>query len=155
MSLHKIKQSNYFQNESPFHQSVVRLNNQRLSITDNIYHFGKKTKNTSQSSRQLAFLLLRICLQYCFSSSKEKNSYSCPFTQTSQRALLFGEEEAAGRGPRMLTEEIGCQVKIECCALSNQLKTRHDCFLTNNTCGCWNCSGNLSNTLFHFAAVTL
>lgn len=40
------------------------------------------------------------------------------------------------RGSGRLTEQIGCQVKIESCALSNQLRTRHDCFLTNNTCGC-------------------
>lgn len=57
-------------------------------------------------------------------------------------------------GAQTLGEQRGWQVKMECCALSNQLKALHDCFLTNNTCGCWNSSGNLSNTPFHSAVVT-
>lgn len=70
-----------------------------------------------------------------------------PHTKLSWWAL-FWEEWVVGRGHRMWKEQIGCQVKMDCCALSNQLKTLHECFLTNNTCGCWNSSGNLSNILF-------
>lgn len=103
---------------------------------------------------EVVFFLLRRCLQYHFSPSKEQQQQQIHILVHSHKTL--GEHYYFGRrggrqDPRMLVEQLGCQVKIECCALSNQLKTWHDCFLTNNTCVCENCSGNLSRTLFHFA----